>query len=129
MLSSPRKRRRLYLVGGFFLLAAVVAGLVVAFPHPGRQAGEETKPGGDIVLPEKVKAFGPRSNEVLSTARQFVMTAVARKHVDTSYDLVCPGLKQGFTRSRWAKGEIPVVPYPVYYGKWRVSYSLQSEVN
>ena len=57
------------------------------------------------------------------------MTAVARKHLDTSYDLVCPEMKQGFTRSRWMKGEIPVVPYPVSYGKWRVSYSLESEVD
>ena len=129
ILSSPRKRRRLYLVGGFFLLAGVVAGLVVAFPHPGKRAGEATKPGGDIVVPEKAKAFGPRSAEVLTTARQFVMTAVARKHLDTSYDLVCPEMKQGFTRSRWMKGEIPVVPYPVSFGKWRVSYSFESEVD
>jgi hypothetical protein len=129
IVSSPRKRRRLYLAGGFFLLAGLVAGLVVAFPHPGKRAGEATKPGGDVVVPEKVKAFGPRSAEVLATARQFVSTAVARKDLDTSYDLVCPEMKQGFTRARWMKGEIPVVPYPVYFGKWRVSYSLESEVD
>src|SRR5262249_34235813 len=74
-------------------------------------------------------SFGPHSAEVLGVARMFVMTAVARKHLKASYDLVCPEMKNGFTRDRWAKGSIPVVPYPVYFGKWRVSYSYQSEVD
>jgi hypothetical protein len=127
--SSPRMRRRLLWSGGFLLLAGLAAGLVVAFPHPGKRAGEGTKPGGDVVVPEKVAAFGPRSDQVLGVARMFVMTAVARKHTDSSYDLVCPAMKQGFTREKWGGGEIPVVPFPVYFGKWRVSYSLQSEVD
>jgi hypothetical protein len=122
-------RRRLLWFGGFVLVAAVVAGVVIAFPHPDKRAGEATKPGGDVVVPDKPKAFAPRSAQVLGVARQFVLTAVARKHVATSYDLVCPELKQGFTRARWAKGEIPVVPFPVFFGKWRVSYSFVNEVD
>jgi hypothetical protein len=122
-------RRRLVWTGGFLLLASVVAGLVLMFPHPGKRAGEATKPGGDVVVPSKPKAFGTRSAEVLGVARQFVATAVARKHVASSYDLVCPEMKRGFTRARWAKGEIPVVPFPVFFGKWRVSYSFVNEVD
>jgi hypothetical protein len=129
MLSSPRMRRRLLWGGGFVLLAGLVAGLIVAFPHPGKRAGEATSPGGDVVVPDVPKAFAPRAAEVLGVARQFVLTAVARKHVDTSYDLVCPSMKEGFTRERWAKGEIPVVPFPVNFGKWRVSYSFAREVD
>ena len=79
--------------------------------------------------PDVPKAFAPRAAAVLGAARQFVMTAVARKHLDTSYDLVCPDMKDGFTRERWAKGEIPVVPFPVYFGKWRVAYSFEREVD
>ena len=111
------------------LVAGLVAGLIVAFPHPGKRAGEKTSPGGDIVKPNVPKAFAPRAAEILPVARQFVLTAVARKHVDTSYDLVCPAMKEGFTRERWAKGEIPVVPFPVDFAKWRVSYSFKREVN
>ena len=111
------------------MLAGVVAGLVVAFPKPGKRAGEKTAPGGDIVVPDKRKAFAPRADEVLDVARQFVMTAVARKHVEDSWDLVCSGMKQGFTRERWAKGEIPVVPFPVDVGKWRLSYSFAREID
>jgi hypothetical protein len=122
-------RRRLLWGGGFLLLAASVAGLVIAFPHPGKRAADATKPGGEapeLVLPER---FAPRANQVLGVARQFVVTAVARKHVDTSYDLVCPEMKQGYTRASWAKGDIPVVPFPVFVGKWRLSYSIADEVD
>lgn len=122
-------RRRLLWIGGFFVVVGVAAGLVIAFPHPGPRAGEKTAPGGDIVVPDVPQAFKPHAAEVLGTARMFVATAVARKHLDTSYDLVCPEMKQGFTRERWMKGEIPVVPYPVYFGKWRLNYSYQREVD
>jgi hypothetical protein len=122
-------RRRLLWVGSFFALAGVVAGLVVVFPHPPPRAGEGTSPGGDIVVPDVPQAFKPHAAEVLGVARTFVATAVARKHLASSYDLVCPEMKQGFTREKWAKGEIPVVPYPVYFGKWRVSYSYEREVD
>jgi hypothetical protein len=115
--------------GGFVLLAAVVAGVVVAFPHPGKRAGEKTSPGGDLVVQGKPVAFAPRQDEVLQLARQFVATAVARKNVASSFDLVCPDMKDGYTRQRWAKGNIPVVPFPVFSGKWRVSYSLADEVD
>src|SRR5581483_89040 len=62
-------------------------------------------------------------------AQQFVATAVARKHVASSYDLVCPEMKEGYTREKWASGDIPVVPFPVYFGKWRLSYSFDTEVD
>jgi hypothetical protein len=110
-------------------LAAVAAGLVVAFPHPPKDPGEKTSPGGTLVVPDKVVSFAPRAHEILTVAQQFVGTAVARKHVADSYDLVCPGMKQGYTRTSWAKGDIPVVPYPVNVGKWRISYSYATEVN
>lgn len=111
------------------LLAGVVAGLIVMFPHPGKRAGEGTSPGGDVVVPDVPKSFAPRAGEVLTVARRFVATAVARKNVDDSWELVCPSMKQGFTRETWAKGEIPVVPYPVYFGKWRLGYSFEREVD
>jgi hypothetical protein len=122
-------RRRLAWTGGFLLVAALVAFLVVMFPSPGKRAGENLSPGGDIVKQEKTKAFAPQAGEVLDVARRFVATAVARKHVEDSWELVCPEMKQGFTRERWSRGNIPVVPFPVFTGKWRLSYSFAKEID
>jgi hypothetical protein len=122
-------RRRLLWSGGFVVLAAVVAGVIVAFPSPGKDPGDKLSPGGDIVKQEPPAAFAPQRGQVIDVARRFVMTAVARKHVEDSWELVCPGMKQGFTKESWSKGNIPVVPFPVFTGKWRVSYSLASEID
>jgi hypothetical protein len=115
--------------GGFFALAAVVAIAVVVFPSPGKRAGEKTSPGGELVDQGTPASFAPKRDEVLGLAQQFVATAVARKNVASSFDMVCPDMKDGFTRQKWAKGNIPVVPFPVYSGKWRLSYSLSNEID
>jgi hypothetical protein len=129
-LASPRKRRRLTWGAGFVGLAGLVAGLIIAFPSPGPQKGARiSNIEGDVVKPDKPRPFAPREHRILQIARQFVATAVARRHVEDSWDLVCPSLRQGYTKERWAKGEIPVVPYPVDFGRWRLGYSFEDEVD
>ena len=47
-------------------------------------------------------------------AEKFIWTAVARKNIAASWELLdsaFPG-KDAFTKKTWAKGRIPVVPYP-----------------
>jgi hypothetical protein len=123
-------RRRLAWTGVFMLVAGLVAGLIVAFPNPPPpKAAEMTTIEGDVVPVEKPVRFGPRRDEVLLVARKFVATAVARRHVEDSWDLVAPSLKQGYTKKTWAKGEIPVTPFPFYVGRWRVSYSFKNEID
>ena len=48
-----------------------------------------------------------------SVAREFIETAVARKHLDKAWTIVAPTLKQNMTLAEWMTGTIPVVPYPV----------------
>lgn len=55
-------------------------------------------------------AIDPAARKV---AGEFILTAVARKNVGRSWDLVHPSMRAGFTRAQWAKGEIPVIFYPV----------------
>lgn len=115
--------------GAFLAVAGGVAGLVIAFPSPGHEAGEKTRPGGTLVQKDVPIAFAPQRKEILQLAQQFVGTAVARKHVADSWELVCPSLKQGYTKETWAKGDIPVVPFHYVAGKWRLSYAFESEID
>jgi len=60
---------------------------------------------------------------VMSVAKQFVTTAVARDHPERAYEIVNADLRGGLTRKQWAKGDIPVVPYPVARSRLMVEYS------
>ena len=65
------------------------------------------------------------------TLKAFVATAVERRNVAASYDLVTPELRNGMTRAEWAKGDIPVYPYDARAAKsrdWTVSYVYGNEV-
>lgn len=46
-------------------------------------------------------------------AGRFILTAVARKNELSSWDLVHPTLRAGFTKREWARGEMPISPFPV----------------
>jgi hypothetical protein len=46
-------------------------------------------------------------------AREFLHTAVARKHLDRAWAIAAPELRQDMTLAEWKTGTIPVVPYPV----------------
>ena len=111
------------------LLAGVVAVLVVVIKNPPPPPDQQTHPGGELVKPDVPMAFGSERGEILGLAQQFVLAAVARKHVSDSWEMVCPEMRQGYTRTSWAKGDIPVVPFPAYVAKWHLSYSFQTEVD
>lgn len=131
ILASARMRRRLAWGAAFAAAAGSVAALVVLFPSPSpSKEAEVSTVEGDIVLPDKPHPFVTRKKDVLDVASRFVVTAVERRHVEDSWDLAAPSLKKGFTKRKWAKGTIPVVPfYPVDYARWRVSYSFEKEVD
>ncbi len=111
------------------LLAGLVAGLIVAFPSSGPAPGDKTYPGGELVKPDKRMVFAPHQQQILGLAQQFVLTAVTRKDLDRAWELVCPEMRQGYTRTSWAKGDIPVIPFPAYVAKWHLAYSFQTEVD
>ena len=73
--------------------------------------------------------LGPHQNQVLGLAQQFVLTAVRRTNVDASWEMVCPEMRQGYSRQSWSKGEIPVVPFPAQFAKWHLAYSYRREID
>jgi len=119
-------------------IAAVAAGATVLglfYANTGEQP-QSSSPGGHsrpIIVPHQPKTVpvGPYLKEIEEVAAKFVDTAVVRRNVDQSYDLVAPQLREGITRAKWAKGAIPVVPYPfddLSFKKMAVTYSYANRV-
>jgi hypothetical protein len=131
ILASARMRRRLAWGAAFAAAAGGVASLVVLFPSPPASKEEKvsTVPGV-LVPPDKPHKFVTRKRDVLGVAARFIATAVERRHIQDSWELAAPVMKQGFTKRKWTKGNIPVVPfYKIDYARWRVGYSFEKEVD
>lgn len=62
---------------------------------------------------------------------RFVPAAVRRENPLAAYGLVTPVLRTAATRAEWARGDIPVYPYPAAgrrFGAWRLEYVLRDKV-
>ena len=133
-LASPRRRRRLAIAG---CVLAVGAPLVILGVHFSTAGAAGNAKGPDVADPRyRTPKHDPFTADERRAVRKvlarFVDTAVARRNVAASWDLAGPALRSGITRAQWAKGEIPVVPYPVAKhgrGAWSVvQYSYRDEV-
>ena len=78
--------------------------------------------------PRPFKPNAKAKSEAIAVAARFVETAVKREHVERSYDLVAPLLRQGYSRRDWASGTIPVVPYPVDSARWQFGYAYDNVI-
>ena len=66
---------------------------------------------------------------LFDTAARFIQTAVARKHLDTAWDMLGPEMKAGQTRKSWDTGNNNVVPFPaVGIANWGVFYAYRDDV-
>lgn len=66
-----------------------------------------------------------------ATLDVLVNHAVKRKDIAKSYDVVTPAMRGGMTRAQWAKGSIPVYPYPAAgrrFHNWTIQYRTKDEV-
>jgi hypothetical protein len=114
-------------------VALVVGGVTFSMIHWSNTSHvhfAETRPGKPTIVEAPVVAdYRVAKREgVLRVAAQFVNTAVRREHVDSSYDLATPTLRQGFTRETWATRDIPVQPYPLALARYKVKGSFTDEV-
>jgi hypothetical protein len=113
--ASRRRRRRVTWLAVLLVVSGSVASLVVWVRDTGSSLETPYTPGKVQVYrePKKVPLGGSALHAAQLATYRFLQTAVLRDHVEDSYELIAPSLKKGYTRERWATGEIPVVPYPV----------------
>ena len=122
-LSSPRFQRYLlwFGVAVFAIGAAVLVFVLVGGSDPKSSAPDKgfrpTLPSRQIPLKNAdgvtVKTYSQLDDQVRSDIKTFIGTAVARKNLGTSWAVVSPTLKRGYTPKSWTTGsDLPVVPYP-----------------
>src|SRR5437762_2745037 len=114
LLSSRRKRRRAGWTGGLVVAAAVLTFVGIHWSNTGRSSASpfRNEPVQTVAAsPDSIAFAGAERDQVRQVAAEFVATAVAREHLDRSWDIVTPSFRQGLTRTHWLSGDIPVVPY------------------
>ncbi|MGE5272204.1 MAG: hypothetical protein ACM3QU_00300 [Verrucomicrobiota bacterium] len=134
LLASSRFRRRSGWLAVCLAVAGVVAFLGIHFSntgHPVRQRFTAQKPQLVAKSPKSEAFTASEQQQVRAVAVRFIETAVYRKHVGDSFALTTGKLRQGLSRTAWASGSIPIVPFPekaVATVRWRLNYSYANEV-
>jgi len=128
--ASRRRRRRVSWLAILLVVSASVASLVVWVRNTGHKSIAAYQPGKVQFYqqPKQVALTATALHAARVTTYVFLKTAVLRDHVDESYVLIAPNLRQGMSRKDWAKGEIPIIPYPVDLKtvRFQVDYSYAS---
>ncbi|HET7857061.1 MAG TPA: hypothetical protein VFL41_11450 [Gaiellaceae bacterium] len=125
---NPWWRTLLWAAGPIALAIGVIVFIVAHYSEPGGKSSkplpalqEENAPAENVVNP---KLFDAQAREV---AGKFLVTAVARKNTAASWELLDPTFpgKEGYTKATWAKGDIPVIPFPAAQAdaRFNVTYS------
>ena len=98
-------------ISGAVLVVGVIVFLGVRYSNTANpEPKEATGPPVQAAASQKNIAFPLAAWKV---AREFVFTAVARKHLDEAFAITHPAIKQGISRKEWRTGNLPVVASPV----------------
>ena len=128
LLNSPRRQRQFFILSAAVLVAGVAAFLaIVVFRGTGNAFTDTfSNQPAQMYHPEKKV---PVSKAEFALARKFIETAVMRKDLAASYDLVNEDLKGTMTRRQWTHGDIPVIFYEAQNAKtaaFTVDYSFET---
>ena len=128
LFGSPRAQRRFFFVSAGVLAIGIVTfvALVVFRGTSNAFPDKFSNQKATLAKPEKRV---PVSKSEIAVARKFINTAVLRKDVDASYNIVHVDLKGRMTRKEWDTGNIPVIDYPAENGStaaFKVDYSYQT---
>jgi hypothetical protein len=116
ILSTPRRQQMLLWISGAVLVIGICVFVGVFFFRGTAQPavsdiGSNQRTFTNPLSPGAYPHVKPAAS-ALRNARTFLETAVARKNLDASYDIVGPMLKGGTSRAQWRTGNIPVTYFP-----------------
>ena len=117
-----------------WILVVIVVGAVIAvvgikYANTGHSTATPllNEPARDV---SKVPPTVKLTPGATSVARRFIESAVARKNLGESYNLVTEEIRQGQSLKSWKTGNIAVVPYPVVdvkYAPMKIDFSYPAE--
>jgi hypothetical protein len=131
--SSPRTRRRLLRVGVLLLAVGVVALVIAVVPRGTPSPNRFTSAPVQTARNQRaVPLTRADRREIDSVLDRFVPAAVGRHDPAAAWADAAPELRAGTTREEWARGNLPVQPYPVHSGPthdWVLLYSIHDRVS
>ena len=132
--ASSRFRRRMAWLGAALAVAGIVAFVSIRYANTGHTFSQSfsSTPVQRVAPEPKADPFTPTErHDVTAVATRFITSAVYRRRVDDSWEITTAKLRQGLSRSAWAKGQIPVVPYQgsaVAEIRWKLDHSYRNAV-
>jgi hypothetical protein len=109
-LSSRRLSKWLPWIAAVILAAGIIAFLIAYFGNTAdTSATKDQFSSGKPVTPQVVRQV-PLARGARETVGTFLLTAVARRHLERAWPLVTENIKGGLTFKQWMSGDIPVVP-------------------
>jgi hypothetical protein len=130
-LASYRFRRRLYWTcGAVMVLSGIVVGAILV-GNTGRKnvAPLIDKPAQVYTEPPAMSLSEADRLRLYQASTKFVKTAVARKRLDSAWELLGPEMQAGQTRSSWDTGNNNVIPFNANgIQRFDVLYSFEGDV-
>jgi hypothetical protein len=122
----------LFWVGGSTSAVALLVFVGIHFANTGHSnatAVDKTKKAWVYQAPGHMRLTKQDRLELFNTSSRFVRTAVARKHLDTAWEMLGPEMKTGQTRKSWDTGFNNVVPFKADgIESWDILYAYEGDV-
>ncbi len=131
-LASPRFRRRLLWFGGGPCVIAVVVVLSIHYRNTGHSQAtpiDKSKKAWVYQAPAHMRLTKRDRLQLFTASSRFVRTAVARKQLDSAWNMLGPEMKAGQTRKSWDSGDNNVVPFNAdAIEAWDILYAYKDDV-
>lgn len=111
---SPRKRRRVLILGAVLLVAGGIAAGLASVPNTTPGSGAPTTDEGPAQLANSTNVKLSRADRIAidDLLAKFVPAAVKRQSATLAWSLAGPELKAASTLADWKKGNSPVPYFP-----------------